>query len=223
MTETEKRFAFDLEGTLVDLELLHQQAFEHVAGSLGVRFNYDDFLKFIGAGELVISKAIADLIGGETIGHQEIRRAKQKIYNDLLHSQEIKPREGVIEYLDSAHSHFGDLVVVTLTPRDKAQLILSRSGLLSFFEYAVCEEDVTSLKPAPDAYSKAAGLLSSQTKRMLAHEDSPPGVASAKAAGSPVAAFPIFKNLTYDPEPDAIFMSWVGLDPKEIAEKLIRD
>jgi len=77
MVETNK-YAFDLEGTLVNLESWHQYAFEEVAESLGVVFGITEFNKFVGAGDEAISEEIAKLAGsiGEMVDPVKVRGLK---------------------------------------------------------------------------------------------------------------------------------------------------
>ncbi len=129
---------------------------------------------------------------------------------------------GVPEYVEKARTVGGHLVVATLTPRNDAMHILQKSGLAPFFKYTLTEYDVVLLKPDPEVYLASAGLLNTTPNNVLVHEDSPTGVRAAKTAGSQVAAFPVHESLEFDPEPDAIYLSWIGLDPNEIYSRLIK-
>jgi len=222
MVETNK-FAFDLEGTLVNLEPWHQLAFEEVAKGLEVVFASQEFNKFVGAGDKAISEEIARLARstGGLISPVEVRGLKNAIHRDLLYSNVIFPRSGVPEYLDRAKFVGGDLVITSLTPARDAEHILRKAGLKPFFRHTLVESDVRFLKPDPEVYLRSAELLSISPKHQLVHEDSPTGVRAAKAAGSPVIAFPVHDNLEFNPEPDAVFFSWVGLDPNELYCRLI--
>lgn len=211
------RFSFDLEGTLVDQEPWHQLAFAKVAEDFGVKFGKSEFLNFVGAGDKAISEEIARLadLHGNTFANV-IRNIKNSTYRDILFSHEILPREAVAVYLDRAKTVGGDLVIASLTPRSDAEYILKSSGLLPFFRHVLTEEDVKELKPNPEVYLKSARLLKISPGKQLVHEDSPVGVKAAKNAGSPVVAFPVHKDLIFDPEPNEIILSWIGQNPFEI-------
>jgi beta-phosphoglucomutase-like phosphatase (HAD superfamily) len=58
------------------------------------------------------------------------------------------------------------------------------------FDAAVCAEDVTATKPAPEPYLLAAKLLGMEPGRCFALEDSPTGAATPEAAGCRVIAVP---------------------------------
>jgi beta-phosphoglucomutase-like phosphatase (HAD superfamily) len=64
-----------------------------------------------------------------------------------------------------------------------AELALGAAGLAGRFSAVVCVEDVAAPKPAPDPYATTCRRLGSDPASALALEDSPVGVASAKAAG----------------------------------------
>jgi beta-phosphoglucomutase-like phosphatase (HAD superfamily) len=54
----------------------------------------------------------------------------------------------------------------------------------------VCGDEVVELKPAPDVYLEACRLLGVRPADAVALEDSPTGVASARAAGLFVVGIP---------------------------------
>jgi sugar-phosphatase len=60
---------------------------------------------------------------------------------------------------------------------------LERLGLEGAFQAVVSAEDVATGKPAPDVFVAAAAALGTKPVRCLAIEDSPNGVAAARAAG----------------------------------------
>ena len=62
------------------------------------------------------------------------------------------------------------------------------------FDVVVSADDVEAPKPAPDLYLAACAALGAAPERAAALEDSPPGVASARAAGMYVIAVPYFPD-----------------------------
>jgi len=66
--------------------------------------------------------------------------------------------------------------------------VLASTGLA--FAVKVCAEDVRRSKPDPEPYLRAAALLEEAPGGCVALEDSPRGIASARAAGCPVIAVP---------------------------------
>ena len=73
------------------------------------------------------------------------------------------------------------------------------AGLLNgHFDVIVSADDVAAPKPAPDLYLAACSALGAAPERTAALEDSPPGVASARAAGLFVIAVPYFPDTPID-------------------------
>jgi beta-phosphoglucomutase-like phosphatase (HAD superfamily) len=66
--------------------------------------------------------------------------------------------------------------------------VLKVTGLS--FGVTVCGEDVRRAKPDPEPYLLAAARLGAPPAGCVVLEDSPTGVASARAAGCPVIAVP---------------------------------
>jgi beta-phosphoglucomutase-like phosphatase (HAD superfamily) len=80
--------------------------------------------------------------------------------------------------------------VATNSRREIADLLLYSSGFA--FPVVVCFQDARRPKPAPDPYQVACERLGADPGRSVAFEDSPIGVASAKAAGLWVVGCPSF-------------------------------
>jgi beta-phosphoglucomutase-like phosphatase (HAD superfamily) len=82
---------------------------------------------------------------------------------------------------------------------------LTRTGLLDAFEVKLGSEDVSLPKPAPDLYLRACELLGVTPARSVALEDSPPGVAAARAARMFVLGVPSVPGVVL--EADRVFDS----------------
>jgi beta-phosphoglucomutase len=74
------------------------------------------------------------------------------------------------------------LAVVSGAMRAEVEMVL-RAADLDVFEVIVSAEDVTRGKPDPEGYLLALRRLCLQSADAVATEDSPPGIAAAKAAG----------------------------------------
>ena len=74
------------------------------------------------------------------------------------------------------------LAVVSGAVRSEVELVL-RAAEIDVFEVIVSAEDVTRGKPDPEGYLLALARLRLPAADAVAIEDSPPGIAAAKAAG----------------------------------------
>ena len=107
----------------------------------------------------------------------------------LLHQEEMADVEGIVP-IEGAEALIAGLdpnswAVVTSAPRSLARVRLCSVGLPIPYTL-VAAEDVKRGKPEPDGFLKAAMLLGVPIADCLVFEDSPSGIAAAKAAGAHV-------------------------------------
>lgn len=172
---------FDFDGVLIDSEPLHFACWQEALRELGVelqRQTYESRLRGYSGGLLL--KAITELreppLTIESVAaiyprkHELFRRRVQEA--DLM-SAEMR------QLLNDLRGH--KLAVVSSARHDHVDPILERLGLRDRFQATVCREDVTELKPSPEAYLKAARLLA--VERALVVEDSTAGAESGKSGG----------------------------------------
>ena len=67
-----------------------------------------------------------------------------------------------------------------------------------YFDVVVTADQVAEPKPSPDVYLRACELLGAAPSRSIALEDSPTGVAAARAAGMFVIGIPSFPGVLLD-------------------------
>ena len=91
--------------------------------------------------------------------------------------------------------------------------MLDSAGIAGAFETIIAKEDVTSPKPHPEPYLRALKRLRISPKSAVAFEDSPIGLASARAAGLKVFAVG-HRHPVGDWVGDAVFIS--GFEPVEV-------
>ncbi len=120
----------------------------------------------------------------------EPRRTRRKL--ELLAPERVRP--GVLELLDSARDSGLPVAVASSSPADWVTGHLERFELHERFTRVATRTDVGEeplrTKPAPDIYQIAIDALAARPSRVVALEDSPNGVAAAKAAGLRCVAVP---------------------------------
>jgi HAD superfamily hydrolase (TIGR01509 family) len=101
---------------------------------------------------------------------------------------------GAIELVRAA-SGIRPLAVASNAPASIVRSYLAPFGILDAFDVIVGSTDVRSPKPAPDVYLLACERLRVRPARAVAVEDSPVGVASARAAQLRVVGIPSARDL----------------------------
>ncbi|WP_239083456.1 HAD family hydrolase [Asanoa ishikariensis] len=90
------------------------------------------------------------------------------------------------------------IAVASNSPRSFVAAALASTGLHELFDHVLAAEDVTIAKPAPDLYLAACAVLRADPARSVAFEDSPTGVAAARAAGMYVVGVPSLPRVGLD-------------------------
>jgi HAD superfamily hydrolase (TIGR01509 family) len=88
--------------------------------------------------------------------------------------------------------------VASNSPRELLLTALERGGLVDRFDAIVGADEVDEPKPAPDLYLRACELLGVAPADAVALEDSPPGVAAARAAGLFVIGVPSLPDVVLE-------------------------
>lgn len=120
---------------------------------------------------------------------REIVDRKDELFEHLLRT-EGKPVVGAVEFVSwLAEQGFSDRMAIASTAiRRDIDIFLELAGLTRYFpgERIVSKEDVTHAKPNPEAFDRAfhtLGLPETARGNVLAFEDNPRGIMSAKGAG----------------------------------------
>lgn len=123
----------------------------------------------------------------------EVRRARR---DALLAREDARP--GVIAWLAEADDAGLALAIASSSPAEWVAEHLGRLGLRERFACVVTAGGTVRGKPAPDTYLEACARLGVATGNALAVEDSPHGIAAAKAAGLRCVAVPNALTETLD-------------------------
>lgn len=218
--------AFDLEGTIVDLEALHHAAHLKAAADAGIRLSWEEALAklphFVGGPDDVLAAEMADL-GPPGTSAEKILSAKRLYFHESLREHgEITVRDGFREFVAWLRQRGLQIAIGTATHREFAFHLLEKAGLLAEFgaERVVTREDVPSPKPAPDVYHETARRMRIETANQLVFEDSPVGLRAAAACGSrsvamPTVCAPEFLAVLRREGAEAVFTGWKdpGLRP----------
>jgi HAD superfamily hydrolase (TIGR01509 family) len=198
---------FDFDGTIVDTEKMHFDAFNAVLAPLGHGFSWKKYCAdYIGFDDRdAIKEAFKE--NGDNISSRNLKRLieqKAVIFEKLVREGNATPLPGVLELMESIPS---DLPIALCTGafRQDIQPILKQIKLENIFTTIVTAEDTKKGKPHPAPYQlvcKKLGLTDPSTA--IAIEDTPPGILSAKGAGLKVLAVTNTKDREYLFEADSI-------------------
>ncbi|SEO62833.1 haloacid dehalogenase superfamily, subfamily IA, variant 3 with third motif having DD or ED [Rhodospirillales bacterium URHD0017] len=173
---------FDMDGLLLDTEVIYIEAMQQAARSLSREMALDFCHSMVGVPEQECSLMI-EAYYGDGFSIEEFRGRFYGLLRGLLEAG-IPVKPGVVELLDFLANRGLPLAVATSSARKTAERHLGHAGLLDRFTALATRDDVERPKPHPDIYLEAARRLGVPPERCIAFEDSNLGLAAAHAAGT---------------------------------------
>lgn len=181
-----KAILFDMDGVLVDSEHFHCKSYIKALEKYGIYLTEEEyFLEWTRQG-----KGIRDFLikRGIKLNAEEIREVKREIYHQMLR-EHLKPMEGMRELLDELDKTF-KLALVSSSYKVDIELILELTKLEKYFDCIVAKDDVSKIKPDPEAFLLAAKKLNVRPEECIVVEDAEKGVIAAKKGGMKCIAIP---------------------------------
>ncbi len=169
-----------MDGTLVDTEP-HWMAAEHaLVARHGGTWTHEDALGLVGS-DLLDAAAVLQQHGVDLPAQEIVELMLDEVVAGVRTSVIWQP--GVRELLAALREAGIPCALVTMSYRRFADAVLSHVPE-GTFAVVVTGDDVERGKPHPEAYLRAARELGVEPGDCVAIEDSPPGIASAMAAGA---------------------------------------
>jgi HAD superfamily hydrolase (TIGR01509 family) len=198
---------FDCDGVLVDSDRLSLEIQARHLTDLGLPMSAEDCSReFLGIGMESTLETITGMLG----------RPVPEGWLDALEAEvaeafrrELQAVPGVVDALDQIDI---PTCIASGGSHEKMRLTLGLTGLLDRFDGRIYSaREVQSPKPAPDLFLHAAAESGVDPTRCLVVEDSPFGVAAAKAAGMRCFGFAALTGADRLVDSDAIFSSMAEL------------
>ncbi|TMW63501.1 hypothetical protein Poli38472_002442 [Pythium oligandrum] len=204
-THDGRALIFDLDGTLIDLEPISVKSIGAVIADHGGEYTLRHHKMILGRARAQWTRVLVDEIGlhDRITPHDLGEKAEAKL-KESYHEAAVLP--GVIELLKKMKAKGIPMAIGTSSGQDAvAAKRTHHPELFSFFDIVVCgdDKDVKFGKPAPDIFVTAGRRLLGDdfdASKCVVFEDSPNGVAAARAAGMKVMALPDGRFYTEDEE-----------------------
>ena len=180
---------FDFDGTIVDSEGPAFCSWQEVYAAHGQELLPDRWVACVGTiGGFDAFADLEQLVGGP-VDRDAIQAARLRRKSELLALERVRP--GVEAYVRQARARGLRVGIVTSGPRDWVEENLTRLGWAEDWDCMLCADHEQSIaKPDPHLYREAVAELGLEPGEAVAIEDSPNGVAAAKAAGLFCVAVP---------------------------------
>jgi HAD superfamily hydrolase (TIGR01509 family) len=179
-----KLVIFDLDGVLVNACEWHRIALNKALKEIcDYEISLEDhYCTFNGIPTKIKLKKLTELGIIPKEKHEKVSERKQDLTVEIINHNAFYRKEKV-EMIDYLHSKGILVACYTNSIRRTAVLMLEKTGVLQHLDYLLTNEDVENNKPAPDGYLLLLDKFNVKTKDVIIVEDSPKGIAAAKAAG----------------------------------------
>ncbi len=178
-----KAFIFDLNGTLINDMYYHSRAWQYLLNNeLGGNFSYEEVKKnMYGKNQEVLVR----MFGPNHFTDEEMDKLsleKEKRYQkEYLPDLRLLP--GLNVFLEKAHQAGILMAIASAAIPFNIDFVLDNLKIRHYFSAIVSANDVTTSKPHPETFIKAAELLHTNPVDCMVFEDVPKGAEAANYAG----------------------------------------
>ncbi|HUO86386.1 MAG TPA: HAD-IA family hydrolase [Thermoanaerobaculia bacterium] len=174
----------DLDGTLLDTNLLHARAWAAALERYGHRVPVERVAEEIGkGGELLVPALVGRRVEEEQ--GSALREAKEEIFLDALAGEAVAVLPGAEEIFAAARRRGLATAVATAAKRSQLEPLLERAGLdlFALADEVVTDDDVDRPKPRPDVVDAAVAKLGLSAAQCAMVGDTPYDGIAARRAG----------------------------------------
>jgi HAD superfamily hydrolase (TIGR01509 family) len=211
-------FLFDMDGVIVDSNPYHKIALKQFCKQHGQELTEEQLREKIYG--RTNKDWIANLFGN--IDQETLKKyadEKEALFREL-YEKDIKPVEGLPEFLKSMELQGIARAIATSAPKENVDFTLKKTGLGKYFQTILDESFVNKGKPDPEIYLKTAAALGYKPEHCIVLEDSLSGVASGKAAGCKVIGITTTHSREELKDTDMVIENFLRLDPKKLISSL---
>ncbi len=208
---------FDFDGLILDTELPDFESWQEMFIEHGAELPRAEWAPLIGT--VTDSFDIYDYLeqrAGRAIDREDVRERRRARYHERVIEQMILP--GVEECITAAKRRGLKVGLASAATAEWVLGHLERLGLHVHFDTVKTAADVERVKPDPALYLAALDALGLDATEAIALEDSPNGIAAAKAAGLFCVAIP--NAMTRDLDISAADLRLTSLADLPLAELL---
>lgn len=188
-----KAIIFDMDGLMVDTEIISFQCYKDIIESYGFNFTKKEYIEdypgksVISSMNFIKNKYNIDFDTDEKINQFKILEEQYLLKNS------VELKKGLIQLLKYLNIHYYKTIVATSSGKERAERILGEHNLMKYFNGIVCGSEVEHGKPAPDIFLKACDKLNVEPEEALVLEDSEAGIQAASEAKISVSCIPDMK------------------------------
>lgn len=175
-----KTLLFDVDGTLIDSNGAHADAWTHALHEYGVDVGLDDIRRMIGMGGDKILPAVAHVSEDSTEGKAIVERKKAIFVSLLPGLRATHGARSLLEFLKEQHV---EIIVATSADDQEMNAILQQAGVADLIQAHTTKDDARASKPDPDIVHAALARSWARPEQTMLVGDTPYDIEAADRAG----------------------------------------
>jgi HAD superfamily hydrolase (TIGR01509 family) len=188
---------FDNDGLLLDTESVWTRAERDLFERHGVEFTAEHKRELVGTSAEIAARVLERRLAQPDRAAELIEELNALVVAELEHG--VEAMVGARELLHRLKLHGTPIGLVSNSPLAFVRRSLEIAGFHDRFDVVLSAHEVAAAKPAPDPYLEACRRLGVKpSPSVIALEDSPAGVAAARAAGLTVIGVPSIEGVALD-------------------------
>jgi HAD superfamily hydrolase (TIGR01509 family) len=194
MTGLPEAVVFDNDGLLLDTESVWTRAEEDLFELRGTQFTPADKRELVGTSAEIAGGILERRLGEPGRAAELIEELNELVVAELEHG--VEAMIGARELLERLRERGTPIGLVSNSPLRFVQRSIEIVGFEGLFDVVLSAHEVAAPKQAPEPYLEACRRLGVEPgPSVVALEDSPTGVAAAKAAGLTVIGVPSIEGI----------------------------
>ena len=191
-----KAVAFDLDGLLVNTEILYFEVGDTILSRRGHRFDQELRDKMMGLpGTVAFEVMIEHHALSDTVA--DLQTESTEIFSEILETR-LEPMPGALDLLAALDRANIPKCIATSSGREFLDKVLTKLDLTSHFAFFLTSESITQGKPHPEIYQKAATNFGVSPGELVVLEDSQNGCRAAVGSGAQAIAVPGDHSRSHD-------------------------
>jgi len=183
MSNKIKAVIFDMDGVLIDARDWHYEALNKALGLFGMAISrFDHLVTYDGLPTREKLKMLTMEKGFPEGLHGFINELKQQytVEEVIMKCRPVFHHQYALARLKNEGYR---LVVCSNSIRDTITIMLTKAGIIDYFDFYLSNQDVTKGKPDPEMYNTAISRLELKPEDCLIVEDNENGIRAAEASG----------------------------------------
>ena len=174
---------FDMDGVIIDSELLHKKAYYETFVSLGLEVSEGLYKTLTGSSTInAFQKLVAHFNLNEDPNELVLQKRKRYV-NFFENDPTLHLVKGVEEIIHYFYDKGITLILASSSAMINIDRVFNRFHLNQYFTAKISGADLTASKPHPEIFEKAAVLGNTPKENCIVIEDSDNGVKAANDAG----------------------------------------